>query len=327
MREASAPFSVTLHDYHPRHDDLRGEVLAGLRLPQKTLPCKYFYDERGSELFDAICALPEYYLTRTELGIMETHVEAMAAALGAELLLVEPGSGSSVKTRLLLEHLQAPVAYVPVDIARTHLVRAAERLSRLYPSLEILPVCADFIQAFEVPVPHREPAHRAVYFPGSTVGNFTPAETVELLRHMQRLAEPEGAILIGLDLRKDVGVLERAYDDAAGVTAAFNLNLLTRLDRELDADFDLRHFRHRAVYNAEEGCIEMHLVSTTAQSVQVAGERFTLREGEHILSERSYKHTLEGFTALAARAGLALQQHWLDDRGYFCVAYLQPKAI
>lgn len=321
----SHALSVTLHDYHPRRDDMREEVLEGLDEEQKTLPCKYFYDERGSKLFDAICELPEYYLTRTELGIMETHVADMAAMLGPQLTLVEPGSGSSLKTRMLLDHLREPVAYVPVDISRAHLVNAADRLNRLYPDLEVLPVCADFNQAFEVPTPRRMAERTAVYFPGSTLGNFPPVEAVQLLDHMRCLAGPGGALLLGADLRKDRDVLRRAYDDTAGVTAAFNLNILERINRELGADFDLGCFRHRAVYNEAEGCIEMHLVSLGSQIVRVSGESFDFHDGEHILSERSYKYSLEGLTALALRAGLSLEQHWLDDRGYFCVAYLKPK--
>ncbi|MGE5624664.1 MAG: L-histidine N(alpha)-methyltransferase [Bacillota bacterium] len=316
---------LTLHDYHPRLDEMCEEVLAGLSEPQKTLPCKYFYDERGSVLFEAICGLPEYYLTRTELGIMETHVGAMAAALGTGVLLVEPGSGSGVKTRLLLEHLPDPVAYVPVDISREALLASAVRLNRLHPRLEVLPVCADFSQAFAVPAPRRRPQRGAVYFPGSTIGNFTPAETVRLLRHMRDLAGPDGALLIGVDLKKDKAVLERAYDDAAGVTADFNLNLLARINRELDGDFDLQTFDHRAVYNEAEGCIEMHLVSACQQQAVVAGERFHFAAGEHILSERSYKHSPEGLAALAAQAGLRIEQQWTDDRRYFSVMYLVPE--
>jgi dimethylhistidine N-methyltransferase len=321
----SQALSVTLHDYHPRRDAMSEEVLSGLQEGQKTLPCKYFYDERGSALFDAICELPEYYLTRTELGIMETHVAAMAAMLGPRVTLVEPGSGSSLKTRLLLDHLQQPVAYVPVDISRAHLVNAADRLNRLYPELEVLPVCADFNQTFDVPATQHAAERTAVYFPGSTLGNFAAAEAVQLLGHMRRLAGTGGALLLGVDLRKDKDVLQRAYDDAAGVTAAFNLNILERINRELEADFDLDRFRHRAVYNEVEGCIEMHLVSLGVQQVQVAGERFGFQDGEHILSERSYKYSVEGLTALAARAGLVLEQQWLDDRRYFCVACLRPK--
>lgn len=320
--QTSEALSVTLRDYHPRRDQMSTEVLEGLSRQQKTLPCKYFYDERGSQLFDAICELPEYYLTRSELGIMQMHLAEMAAALGERLMLVEPGSGSSLKTRLLLERLAEPVAYVPVDISREHLLAAADKLNRLYPGLEVLPVCADFNQAFEVPAPRREARRTAVYFPGSTLGNFAPTEAVSLLRHMRRLAGRGGALLIGFDLRKDVRVLEEAYDDAAGITAEFNLNILARVNRELDADFDLARFHHRAVYDPAEGCIEMHLVSTKAQTVRIGGRRFEFRPGEHILSERSYKFTLEGFALLSARAGLRIEQRWTDDRRYFCVAYL-----
>ncbi|HEY4128514.1 MAG TPA: L-histidine N(alpha)-methyltransferase [Gammaproteobacteria bacterium] len=322
MMQTSEILSVILRDYHPQADEMRSEVLASLSEPQKTLPCKFFYDAKGSLLFDAICELPEYYLTRTELGIMETHLGAMAAALGERLMLVEPGSGSSVKTRLLLEHLTEPVAYVPVDISREHLINAADRLNRQYPLLEVLPVCADFNQPFEVPTPARAAARTAVYFPGSTLGNFPPAQAIALLRHMRRLAGVGGALLVGIDLRKDKALLERAYDDAAGVTAVFNLNLLVRINRELDADFDLNRFHHRAVFNEKEGCIEMHLVSTTRQTVRVSGSRFEFKPGEYILSERSYKHTPEGFATLAARAGLKVEQQWTDDRRYFCIAYL-----
>lgn len=321
----STALPIVLRDYEPRQDRMRVDVLTGLRAEQKTLPCKYFYDDRGSNLFDSICKLPEYYLTRTELGIMETHVAEMAVALGPNLLLVEPGSGSSLKTRLLLERLRRPVAYVPVDISRTHLLAAAERLSQLYTELEILPVCADFNQIFEVPAPRRRPQRSVVYFPGSTLGNFDPGEAVQLLGHMRRLAGPSGALLVGVDLQKDQALIRRAYDDAAGVTAAFNLNLLKRINRELDGNFDLSRFRHRAVYDESRQCVEMQLVSLEPQVVTVAGERFGFHAGEHILSERSHKYTLDGLKALAAKAGLSLDRHWLDDCHYFCVAYLRPK--
>ena len=316
--------SVTLRDYHPRRDGMLDEVLAGLRAERKTLPCKYFYDERGSALFDAICELPEYYLTRTELGIMETHIEAMAAALGPQVLLVEPGSGSSVKTRLLLDHLQRPVAYVPVDISRAHLVSAADRLNRLYPDLEVLPVCADFNQPFDIPAPRRHARRSVVYFPGSTIGNFEPPAAVQLLRRLRRLAGSGGALLLGADMRKDRAVLESAYNDAAGVTAEFNLNLLKRLNRELGADFDTAGFQHHALYNEVEGCIEMHLVSRHPQIATVAGEPFEFSAGESILTERSYKYSPELLATLAARAGLKLEATWMDDRRYFSVSYLSP---
>ncbi len=318
---------LKLRDYHPQLDAMQEEVLGGLRTPQKTLPCKYFYDAQGSKLFDAICELPEYYLTRTELAIMRAHVSEMAAALGPRTLLVEPGSGSSLKTRLLLDHLKRPAGYVPVDISRSHLLDAAERLHGLYPELEVLPVCADFNQAFELPEPSEEPRSTAVYFPGSTLGNFGPAEAVRLLDQLRRLLGTDGALLLGVDLQKDPAVLQRAYDDAAGVTRDFNLNLLARINRELDGNFDLSRFKHRAVYDADAGCIEMHLVSVGRQMVRVAGESFGFHDGEHILSERSYKYTLESLAALAQKAGLTLGKHWLDEKGYFCVTVLKPKHI
>lgn len=314
--------SLTLHDYHPRAADMREEILSSLRATQKTLPCKYFYDMRGSQLFDTICELPEYYLTRTELGIMEARATDMAAALGPNVLLVEPGSGSSLKTRLLLDHLSHPTAYVPVDISRAHLVNAAERLNRLYPELEVLPICADFNQMFEIPTPHRRVSRTLIYFPGSTIGNFEPSAAVNLLKRLRRLAGTQGGLLIGVDLRKDKAVLEHAYNDSAGITAAFNLNLLHRLNRELGSDFDVSRFRHRATYNVDEGRIEMHLVSLDNQSVQIGDEFFRFHKNEHIVTEYSYKHTLPGFAALAARAGLAVNQVWTDDRRWFSVQYL-----
>ena len=326
MRSSPA-LSLALRDYHPRQDDIRAEILAGLRLPQKSLPCKYFYDERGSALFDAICELPEYYLTRSELGIMQTHGADMAAALGPEVRLVEPGSGSSLKTRLLLEHLHRPLAYIPVDISRAHLLEAAAGLKGSFPELEVLPICADFNQAFEIPEARRRPQRSIIYFPGSTLGNFEPAAAVELLLRLYRLAGAKGALLVGFDLHKDPGVLERAYNDAAGVTAAFNLNLLERLNRELQADFDLARFQHRAIYNEAENRIEMYLVSRGHQLLCLAGECFGFRDGETILTEYSYKHSLQGFAQLAAKAGLAVQQSWLDDRRYFCVAYLTGRHV
>ncbi|MGH8400904.1 MAG: L-histidine N(alpha)-methyltransferase [Gammaproteobacteria bacterium] len=318
----SQALSVTLHDYHPQPGDVRDEILAGLRAAYKMLPSKYFYDARGSELFDAICELPEYYPTRTELGIMETHLPEMAAALGPRLLLVEPGSGSSLKTRLLLEALRKPVAYVPVDISRSHLVNAADQLNQRYPDLEVLPVCADFSQPFELPAPSRAAQRVTIYFPGSTIGNFEPAAAVRLLKQLRQLAGDDSALLIGVDLRKDVRVLEAAYNDRAGVTAEFNLNILQRINQEMDGDFELDRFRHHAPFNAAESRIEMHLVSTATQIVHVGDETFSFREGEHIVTEYSYKHTLEGFAKLAEKAGYRVEQVWTDDRRWFSVQYL-----
>lgn len=320
--QPSTLLQVNLRDQHPRTADMREEILSGLRTAQKTLPCKYFYDARGSKLFDAICELPEYYLTRTELGIMETQVQDMAASLGADVLLLEPGSGSSLKTRLLLDHLSHPVAYVPVDISRSHLLDAANRLNRLYADLEVLPVCADFNQSFEIPTPRRHASRTIIFFPGSTIGNFEPKAATQLLKRLRRLAGADGGLLIGVDLRKDEAVLENAYDDAAGVTAAFNLNLLRRINCELGSDFNLMRFRHHALYNVSEGRIEMHLVSLDDQVVRVGDEFVRLHADEYIITEYSYKYTLSGFAALASEAGLAVQQVWSDDRRWFSVQYL-----
>ncbi|MGH7247162.1 MAG: L-histidine N(alpha)-methyltransferase [Pseudomonadota bacterium] len=318
----SQALSVTLHDYVLRAGDLRSEILGGLAASPRTLPSKYFYDERGSELFDAICKLPEYYLTRTEFGIMEAGATDMANALGPRVLLVEPGSGTSMKARLLLDKLRWPRAYVPVDISREHLIAAADRLNRHYPDLEVLPVCADFSQPFALPAPRHAAARTVIYFPGSTIGNFEPDAVVALLTQFRQLAGRRGALLIGVDLNKDRGVLEAAYNDAAGVTAAFNLNLLARLNRELQGDFNPQRFRHRAIYNQAEGRIEMHLVSDADQVVHIAGETLRFRAGEVVVTEYSYKHTLPGFAALAAQTGWSVQKVWTDAKRWFSVQYL-----
>lgn len=304
---------------------MRDDVLAGLAAQPKWLPCKYFYDRRGSELFERICELEEYYPTRTELGIMETSVREMAEALGPGVALVEYGSGSSTKTRILLEALDDPVAYVPVDISRDPLVDSANSLDRRHPDLEVLPVCADFTEAITLPEPRRRARRRVVYFPGSTIGNFDPVEVVAFLSRIRSLVGPGGGLLIGVDLRKDAAILEAAYDDREGVTAAFNKNLLVRLNRELGADFELDHFEHRAVVNEELGRVEMHLVSTVVQTAAVGAESFRFEAGESIHTENSHKFTLEGFAGLAEQAGLAVRRVWTDPGERFSVQYLTPR--
>ena len=300
----------------------RSDVLAGLSRPQKTLPCKYFYDERGSALFERICELDEYYPTRTELAILQAHVGEMAERIGARCLLVEYGSGSSRKTRLLLDRLRQPAAYVPIDISSDALRASARALAAAYPDLEVLPVCADYTEPLELPRPTRRPARRGVFFPGSTIGNFTPPEAQRFLGRMARVAGPGGAILIGVDLRKDRAVLELAYDDALGVTAAFNKNLLVRINRELGGDFDPARFRHLARWNAGDGRVEMHLVSEVEQRVRVAGSRIRVAAGETIHTENSYKYDLVQFSVLAAQAGLAVRCVWTDPAALFSVQYL-----
>jgi dimethylhistidine N-methyltransferase len=307
----------------PEAQQLLRDALSGLTSPQKTLPCKYFYDELGSRLFDRICELDEYYPTRTELGIMEAHGDEMARLLGPRCLLVEYGSGSSVKTRLLLDRLQDPAGYVPIDISGAHLLATAEDLARAYPRLNVLPVCADYTGT--VALPARPPSTRtiSVYFPGSTIGNFHPAEAGAFLRRIASVCGAGGGLLIGVDTKKPRDVLERAYDDASGVTARFNLNILVRLNREIGADFRLDGFRHEARWNEARGRVEMHLVSRRAQTVSLAGRAVSFREGESIHTECSYKYTVEEFRALAQAAGFVPRRVWTDAEGLFSVHFLE----
>ncbi|MBW3597326.1 MAG: L-histidine N(alpha)-methyltransferase [Planctomycetes bacterium] len=315
--------SIVLHDFEPSIGAFLDEVLEGLSQPQKRLPSKYFYDRRGCELFEQICELEEYYLTRTELTIMRCWAGEMAARIGPRAMLLELGSGASLKTRLLLDRLQDPAAYVPVDIAREHLMATAAKLRLRYPGLDIRPLCADFFDWFEPPEFEQIPERTVVYFPGSTIGNFDPEETETLLERMAALAGSDGGLLIGFDLQKDPAVIEAAYNDARGVTAAFNKNLLARINRELDANFHLEHFDHRALYNADAGRIEMHLVSRRPQTVRVHGRAISFARGESICTEYSYKYNHRDFRRDAAGAGYRHVQTWTDERDYFAVAYFE----
>ncbi len=298
------------------------EALAGLQSTPKTLPCKYFYDLRGSQLFDQICELPEYYPTRTEAGIMEDHIAEMAAVFGPDCLLVEYGSGSSTKTRILLDHLPHLAGYVPMDISREHLHRTAKGLAAAYPHLEILPLCADYTAPFELPEATGEVQSRVVYFPGSTIGNFHRPDAAAFLGRIAEVCGPGGGLLIGVDLRKSPQILEAAYNDAQGVTAAFNLNLLRRLNAELGADFDLGSFAHQAFYEEAIGRIEMHLQSLEAQTVHLGGQEVSFDQGETIWTECSYKYSLPELAAMAESAGFAVQQVWTDAEQKFSVQYL-----
>jgi dimethylhistidine N-methyltransferase len=314
--------------FEPRNDpSLDEDRLAGLRAGLQERPMRlspvWFYDERGSALFERICELPEYYPTRTELAIMQQHAGAIAAMLGPRVALIEPGSGASRKTRLLIEALEQPAAYVPVDISREHLLASARRLKRTYPRLDIHPLCADFTGAFRVPAPAlRQARRRVVYFPGSTIGNFPRREAVGLLARLRSIAGEDGAVVLGIDRVKPAAVLERAYNDAAGVTADFNLNVLRHLNREAGTDFDLRGFAHRAPWVAAERRIEMHLVALRDQAFRLDGESFGLSRGEYLLTEYSHKYSLEDAEAMAAEAGLALRQAWSDPAGWFSVLLL-----
>jgi dimethylhistidine N-methyltransferase len=311
-------------DFSPDAAVMLDDVLRGLSLPQKNIPSLYFYDRRGSELFDAITRLPEYYPTRAEIAILEAHGAEMAAALGPGVRLIELGSGSAVKTDLLLARLEAPAAYVPVDIAREHLLAAAARIAADFPGLEVLPVTADFTEPFDLPEPKQRPVHRNVaFFPGSTIGNFPRAMAAALLRATRSEVGPAGAMLIGVDLEKDRRILEQAYNDAAGVTAEFNLNLLVRLNRELGANFDVAAFRHEAVWDETHSRIEMRLVSLRRQVVQLAGCSFGFAAGEILVTEYSHKYSLAAFRALAEANGFAVARTWTDPAGLFSVQLLQ----
>jgi len=327
-------------DFEPDTTSFYAEVVAGLRQPVKTLPCKFFYDQRGSQLFDEICELAEYYPTRTELGIMRDRIAEISALLGGHCRLVEYGSGSSIKTHILLDHLTNLAAYVPVDISRSHLLRSARRLACDYPELTIQPVCADYTDFFDLPpLPatcltppllgagglHEQsvgPPRTVVYFPGSTIGNFLPDQAREFLAGVVAQCGQHGGLLIGVDLKKDPRILHEAYNDASGVTAAFNLNVLRRINRELDGDFDTDAFAHYAFYNPVIGRIEMHLVSMASQTARIGDELFRFREGETIHTECSYKYSLHEFADLARSAGFAVRGVWTDSEDLFSVQYL-----
>lgn len=317
--------TLPLLDFHPETGSLRDEVLAGLHDQPKHLPSKFFYDERGSKLFDAICDLNEYYPTRTELAIMRAHIDAMVEALGPRLRLVEYGSGSSLKTRILLDHLPDLAGYVPIDISRKHLLQAAEEIAEQYPEVPVLPVCADYTSDYRLPDLDGPVERTAIYYPGSTIGNFTPETARDFLTHMAQQVGSNGGLLIGVDLQKDEDLLHAAYNDAEGVTAAFNKNLLRRINRELDADFDLDRFRHEALYNAEHGRVEMHLVSEAAQRVTVDDIEISFEARERIITEYSYKYTIERFAELADGAGWSVEEVWTDDEQLFSVQYAERK--
>jgi dimethylhistidine N-methyltransferase len=306
----------------PATDSFLADVLDGLGKDQKELQCKYFYDEQGSLLFDQICELPEYYLTRTEQSIMDEHVSEMADQLGSGVMLVEFGSGSSTKTTALLDQLDSPAAYVPLDISEEHLLKTAETLRQRYPQIEILPLVADFTRRFELPQSKIRPTHAAVYFPGSTIGNFTPAAAGQMLQTIANILAENGGLLIGIDLQKETAIIEAAYNDAQRVTDAFNLNVLHRVNRELGADFEVEHFSHEANYNEALGRVEIYVVSDREQRVTIAGHEFRFGQGERTLTEYSHKYTIEGFSQLAADAGFTLRKYWTDERKYFAVLHL-----
>jgi dimethylhistidine N-methyltransferase len=305
------------------HAERFAEIVASLRLTPKQLSSKYFYDAAGSVLFDQICEQPEYYLPRVETAILRERLPAFAREIGSRVMVIEPGSGASTKTLILLDALQSPAAYVPVDISYSHLTLAAKGLRQRYPALEVRPVCADFTRPFSLPRLHSEASRTLVFFPGSTIGNFDRGESVELLRHMRRIAGPGGLVLVGADQRKDPAILQRAYNDAAGITEAFNRNILTHLNREYGFDFDAGSFVHRAFWVETASRIEMHLESTRAQVVHAGAEHFEIARGERIWTESCHKYDAQSFGSMAADAELEVIDAWLDRDGFFSVQVLQ----
>lgn len=315
--------AVQFHDLHPTSaaTSLRDEILMGFRADQKFASPKFFYDQRGSELFDQICEQPEYYPTRTEELILADAAADIAEIAGHEATLIELGSGASRKVRLLLEAMR-PSSYLGIDISREFLLESTRRLAADYPWLEVHAACADF--SCNMALPDGVCCERPVgFFPGSSIGNFDPQSAENFLRGLHSLLPTGSGLLVGIDLIKDKATLEAAYNDAAGVTAAFNLNLLERLRHELNAEIDPRHFAHQAFFNEELSRIEMHLVSRLPQVVTIEGERFRFQKGETIHTENSYKYTIEGFQALAGRAGFEARSCWTDTDGLFSVHYLE----
>ncbi|MDR6936273.1 MULTISPECIES: L-histidine N(alpha)-methyltransferase [unclassified Luteibacter] len=319
---SAQPKDIRVDDRHPDVEDTLETVRRGLAATPKRLPSRLFYDERGSALFEAICEQPEYYLTRTEIAIMRDHAADIAATLGPDVRLVEYGSGSGIKTRMLLEHLETPVAYVPVEISRSALMESVAELATRFPDVPMQPVCADFTQPLRLPVASRSPRRTVIYFPGSTIGNFETKDAIRILRQMRAEMSDGGGVVVGVDLKKDTAQIEAAYNDAAGVTRDFTLNMLVRLNREIGADFDVASFRHRARYNALAGRIETDLVSTKRQDVRVGGETFAFREDEAMHVEYSCKYSLDDFAQMASKAGLAVEKVWMDEDRRFSVQYL-----
>lgn len=314
-----------LHDYVEvahTNDDFLASVLDGLAQPQKRIPSKFFYDERGSQIFDAICELPEYYPTRTEIALLRDTAGDVARLIGRHATLVEFGAGSTQKVGYLLDALDAPAAYVPVDISGDHLFASSKALAAQYPSLRVIPVCADYTRPFDLPEIEGE-AVRAGFFPGSTIGNFTRDQAGGFLRTVAGDLGAGSGLLIGVDLRKDEAILHAAYNDAAGVTAAFNLNLLARINRELGADFDVDAFAHEARWCDGPGRIEMHLVSRAEQTVHIDGRAVRFVEGESIHTEDSHKYTIDGFRELAAEAGWSAEAVWTDPDDLFSIHFLR----
>lgn len=314
------------HDYAPPTEDFLQDVIDGLSAKPKSISPKYFYDEAGSKLFDEICETEEYYPTRTEIGLLDKISSEVADLAGKDSTVIEFGSGSSVKIRKLLDALEDPAHYIALDISKDHLKKSAQKIADAYPSVAVGAICADFTAA--MPTPSTEglgptAGRRLGFLPGSTIGNFKPEDAEQFLESTHELLEPGGAFLIGVDLKKDHDILNDAYNDAAGVTAKFNLNLLTRMTRELGADLDADSFEHDAFYNSERGRIEMHLRAKRQQDVRIGGHTFSFDEGETIHTENSYKYKIDEFCDLASKAGFKKGRVWTDENDLFSVHFLE----
>lgn len=324
MMTTENPTLPELIDQGPATQNVLTEVIMGLSLTQKTLPAKLLYDKRGSEIFEEICKLPSYYPTRTETKILMENAQEIVQLMGEDPLIIEPGSGAAEKVQILFRAMKGRRRYIPIEISREILIRTTRDLIEEYDHLEVYPVCADFTRGLSLPLTAgQQKGKRVVFFPGSTIGNLDPEDAREFLKGVAKLAGQNGGLLIGVDMKKDPEILYRAYNDPEGVTAEFNLNLLERINRELNAAFVPQNFRHEAIYNEKKGRIEMHLRSILPQLVRVNQTMFRFHEGETIHTENSYKYSVEEFTALAAKAGMTLRKFWKDKDSLFCVYYFE----
>ena len=326
---SSARRGLRFFDDQPVAEDILTEVIAGLTQPQKVLPAKYFYDEQGSKLFEAITQLPEYYPTRVEINLLREHRETIAQLVKDDVWLLEYGSGASLKIRLLLQAIR-PNCYVPMDISKDFLLASAESLMEDYPWLNVYAACVDYSQPVRLPADMITSAQKLGFFPGSSIGNFSPQEAQIFLQGVRQTLGKDGAMLIGIDLQKDKPILEAAYNDCQGVTAAFNFNILQHINGVLGTKFNLDHFEHKAIYSEEKSRIEMHLISTMDQIVKVSdasnpdseSAQIVFKSGETIHTENSYKYSKQGFTDLVEGAGFEVRECWSDDKEYFAMFYL-----
>lgn len=303
------------------------DVVWGLGQPQKQLACKYFYDERGSKLFDDICQLEEYYPTRTETALLQKYGKEIANYIGSKVCLIEYGCGSLVKTRILIDALDQPFLFIPIDISEEHLLRASQNLAKQYQKLKVLPQVADFTKSMVLPRQARSKNNKCVgFFPGSTIGNFNPTEAIKFLRGISKTVGQNGGLLIGVDLKKDTEILVRAYDDSSGVTASFNLNLIERINHELGGNFDVSAFKHQALYNELKGRMELHLVSQKKQTVNIQIYNFSFEKNETIHTENSYKYHTKEFSSLAEKAGFTTIKTWVDEKQLFSLHYLEASS-